>query len=125
MVELKGLTHTRPSDLEFLLVGPGGQKALIMADAGGTAACSNVHLLFDDNAPQSLSAAGPLVSGTFKPTVVGTPGTLPMPAPGGPYASPLSVFAGTLATGTWSLYVLDDLAGNSGNLRFGWALTIQ
>ncbi len=33
-VTLGGLTHTYPDDLDFLLVGPGGQQATIMSDAG-------------------------------------------------------------------------------------------
>lgn len=124
-VELKGLTHTQPGDLEFLLVGPGGQKVLLMSDAGGSTACNNVNLTFDDSATKVLSTS-PLVSGTFKPTVVGTRSAFPSPAPVGPYSTTLSAFNGTVANGAWSLYALDDLANtSSGNVKFGWNLTIQ
>ena len=122
-VELRGLTHGRPSDLEFLLVGPGGQKVLLLAEAGGAAPCSNVKLTLDDSGAQSVTA--PLVSGMFKPTQIGTRGTFPAPAPGAPYSSTLSAFNGTAPNGVWSLYVFDDLADSSGNLKFGWTLTIQ
>ncbi len=124
-VDIKSLTHTRPSDLQFLLVGPTGLKALIMADTGGTQPCNGVALTFDDAATQSLPSTGPLVSGTYKPTLVGQRSKLPSPAPAGPYTSPLSVFNGTVADGIWSLYVFDDLAGSSGNFKGGWSLTVQ
>jgi len=126
-VEVKGLTHARPSDLQFLLVGPRGQKALFMANAGGATACNRVTLIFDDSATAAVPA--PLVSGTrgtFKPTVLGTPAAFPGPAPVGPYGSALSVFNNTLPNGLWSLYVFDNLAGaqSSGIVR-AWILTIQ
>lgn len=126
VVEVKGLSHSRPSDLELLLVGPAGQKVLLMSDVGGTAAINNVNLTFDDTATQSLTATGTLVSGTYKPSSSGTRGVFPAPAPAGPYAATLSAFNGTQPAGTWSLYVIDDLANkSSGNIRFGWTLTIQ
>ena len=124
-VEIKSLTHARPSDLQFLLVGPGGQKAMLMADAGGASAITGVNLVFDDAATAAVPATGTLVSGTYKPTIVGTRAKFPAPAPAGPYTSSLAVFNGTQANGTWSLYIFDDLAGAGGNLKVGWALTIQ
>lgn len=124
-VELKNLIHTRPNDLQVLLVGPGGEKALIMADTGGSAPANGVNLVFDDAAVAPLSNSTVIKSGTYKPTVVGSRLPFPAPAPAGPYATTLSVFNGTPADGTWSLYILDDLAGASGNLKTGWELTIQ
>ena len=34
-LELNGLSHTWPDDIDILLVGPGGQNAFVMSDAGG------------------------------------------------------------------------------------------
>ncbi len=37
-VTLKNMNHTFPDDIDVLLVGPGGQKILLMSDAGGAVA---------------------------------------------------------------------------------------
>jgi uncharacterized repeat protein (TIGR01451 family) len=47
-VTLSNLSHSFPSDLEMLLVGPGGQDAVLMATAGGAYAVTNVTVTFDD-----------------------------------------------------------------------------
>ena len=36
-LSLTGLSHTFPDDIDMLLVGPGGQQATVMSDAGGSA----------------------------------------------------------------------------------------
>jgi subtilisin-like proprotein convertase family protein len=53
-VTLDGLSHSYPDDLDVLLVGPGGQKVLLMSDVGGAAAVTDVTLTFDDEAAQHL-----------------------------------------------------------------------
>lgn len=119
---LYGISHTFPDDIDVLLVSPGGQKLLLLSDAGGSADVSNVTLTFDDNAASFVPDSGPLVSGTFKPTNYGTGDTFPAPAPAGPYASALSTFAGVNPNGTWSLFVVDDASGDSGAINGGWSL---
>ena len=44
--------------------------------------------------------------------------------PGEPYGSNFDVFIGTIANGTWSLYVFDDGNGDSGVISGGWTLNI-
>ena len=84
------LSHAVPDDVGVLLVGPQGDKALLMADAGGGAAATDVTLTFDDSAAGTPPDAGPLGSGTFRPTLgtagVGctAPATFPSVAPAGP-----------------------------------------
>src|SRR5205085_864879 len=41
-VTISGVNHTFSGDLDFLLVGPGGQNAIIWSDAGGSNALNNV-----------------------------------------------------------------------------------
>jgi subtilisin-like proprotein convertase family protein len=127
VVSLSGFSHTFPQDVDVLLVGPGGQQATIMSDAGGTSPVSNLVLSFDDAAGGPVPA--PAVSGVFQPTNIGTQlDSFPLPAPvvtGFPTgSSALSVFNGTQPTGTWRLYVLDDTAGDTGTLNSGWAVFV-
>jgi subtilisin-like proprotein convertase family protein len=120
-VTLSGLTHTFPGDLDFLLVGPGGQKAIFMSDVGGGTDVTGITLTFDDDAAPPPAA---LVSGTFRPTDI-TPGDVfPAPAPAGPYVASLAGFKGTNPNGTWRLFALDDAGGDLGQLAGGWSLNI-
>ena len=121
-VTLQGLSHTYPDDLDILLVGPGGQKVLLMSDTGGGTDINNVTLTFDDAAASNLPDASAIVSGTYKPTDFATGDTFPGPAPVGPYGTVLSVFNGLNPNGTWSLYVLDDEANDSGSVAGGWSI---
>ena len=118
-----GLSHTWPKDIGILLVGPGGQDVVLMASVGAGNKISNVTLTFDDAATGGLPAAAQIVSGTYKPTVSGTGKVFVSPAPAAPYGSALSVFNGLPANGNWSLYVLDNAAGDSGSIASGWTLS--
>jgi subtilisin-like proprotein convertase family protein len=130
-VTLTGLTHGYAADLNALLVGPGGQKALLMSDVGRNAA--GVDLTFSDSAGAPLPASGNLVTGTYTPTdgaeecaVGGSSDPFPAPAPAGPYGTSLSVFNGLTGSdvnGTWSLYLVDDCGANAGSMT-GWSLNI-
>jgi subtilisin-like proprotein convertase family protein len=130
-LKLRGFTHHFPDDVGVLLVGPDGQRALVMSDVGGTPDVSATTLTLDDEAANSLPDNTQITKGTFKPTQ-GTPGetnpvpeAFPSPAPAGPYGTDLSVFDGTNPNGTWELYVLDDSNGDKGNIRGGWSLRIR
>jgi uncharacterized repeat protein (TIGR01451 family) len=123
-VTLNRVTHTQPGDLSILLVSPGGQKALLMSDCGGTNVINSVVLTFDNAAASSLPNQGQIVSGTFKPTDFPPNETLPGPAPSGPYVADLSVFAGTNPNGTWQLFVYDSTFPFSGNIAGGWTLNL-
>jgi hypothetical protein len=108
----------------MLLVGPGGQAVLIFSDVGGGAAITNVTVTLSDAAASSLPDNGPIVSGTFKPTNIGTGDTFTASAPAGPYLATLSAFNGLSANGAWSLYVFDDGPGDVGSFAGGWYLTV-
>ena len=125
-VKLNGLTHTYPDDIDILLVGPGGQNAIIMSDVGGfNPGVTNLTFTLDDDAVDSLPDDNPLVAGTFKPTNIddGTD-TFPAPAPAPSGGSALAAFVGTDPNGTWSLYVVDDVGGDMGSIDGGWELGI-
>ena len=141
-VNLPGIRHPFPDDLDLLLVGPQGQKMLILSDVGGSiSTCgpscdngsnggsANVAVTLADSGATNLPDSGGLTSGTFKPTNFGANDTFAAPAPTGPYFDPAegatfaSVFNGTDPNGTWSLYVMDDGSGASGRVGV-WSLTI-
>ncbi|MBH9576609.1 PEP-CTERM sorting domain-containing protein [Inhella proteolytica] len=124
-VKLKGLWHTYPDDLDILLVGPQGQQVMLMSDVGGQFDVFGVHLVFDDDAADSIPDKDQLLSGTYKPSDNNLQVELPFeaPAPAGPYGSMLSVFNGLDAAGAWSLFIRDDTSGDSGVFN-GWELHI-
>ena len=121
MVRLLGVSHTFPSDMDILLVGPGGQTVLLMSDVGAGNDAIGANLEFRDGAPPIPST---ITSGTYQPTNIGTGDLFPAPAPAGPYGSSLSVFNGTNPNGTWSLYVVDDLGADVGSIT-GWTLLFE
>ena len=128
VVTLKGLIHDFPADLDVLLIGPAGQKVMLMSDAGGNSPIST-DVSFDATAaavvPQSTAIE---TSSTYKPTdyTTGNPATdnFPVPGPAAPYPTDLTVFNGTSPNGTWNLFVLDDGADDAGQLANGFTLTI-
>jgi subtilisin-like proprotein convertase family protein len=128
-VTLKNVSHTFDGDIEALLVGPAGQNLVIVSDAG-TAAITNVTVNLDDAASGPLPVAGawaaPNATTTVKPTNYNEaiPDSFPGPAPAPTAATALSTFNGTNANGTWSLYVKDDGAPDSGSIAGGWCLNL-
>jgi subtilisin-like proprotein convertase family protein len=134
-VRLFGLTHTFPGDLDFLLVGPGGQKMVIMSDVGSSAGVTNADIILEDAAAANMPTTATSVAGTWRPTNSGTTDTFPAPAPAAPYEHPApggtatfaSVFGtnGTNMNGTWNLYLVDDAGGDLGALNGGWAISFS
>ncbi len=131
-VTLNNFSHTFPSDVDVLLVGPGGQKFIIVSDVIGGTDAVNVNWVLDDAGAAIIPATGTPVSGTFRPTNIGTGDLFPAPAPAAPYDSPAtagaatfaSVFNGSNPNGIWSLYVVDDAGIDTGNIAGGWTLAI-
>src|ERR671933_2096049 len=133
-VTLSGITESSAKDLDVLLVGPTQATLVILSDNGNASATSNVNLTLDDAAATILPAtdAGPLVSGTFRPSnSQSTTDSFPSPAPSNfTSAAPVgsatfaSIFNGTNPNGTWSLYVVDDScsSGVGGSIASGWGL---
>ncbi|HEY5707308.1 MAG TPA: PEP-CTERM sorting domain-containing protein [Terrimicrobiaceae bacterium] len=129
----------RPDDLDILLVAPTGASLIVWSDVGGTgAATSTLTITLSDSGASFLPDAGPLTSGTFKPTNQSTvQDAFPTIAPPGPYGNPGPVSAGvaTFASqfngidpnGTWSLFILDDTPNSGGETTSiaNWSLDIN
>ena len=124
-VQLRGISHSFPDDIDALLVGPQGQNVLLVSDIGGANAAHGVTLSIADAAPYSLLDVGPTVSGIFKPTNSDTStDAFPSPAPAGSYGTALSAFNATNPNGAWRLYVRDDTNGDVGAIHGGWGLNL-
>jgi subtilisin-like proprotein convertase family protein len=128
-VTLKGLNHTFPDDVDMLLVGPTGQRLILLSDVGGSTDWVNQTYTLDSTAASQLADGALSASGTYQPTNVGAGDTFGAPAPAGPYLSPgpagtdsLAAFNGLNPNGTWSLYIVDDLGGDTGSMTGGWEL---
>ena len=123
-ITLTNITHGYPDDLDVLLVGPQGQKILLMSDAGGGFGVTNIFLRFDLEASTALPDTNRIASGVYAPTDYESPDSFAAGAPAGPYSTNLSVFVNTDANGEWSLYVMDDYPMESG-LIGGWSVELQ
>jgi subtilisin-like proprotein convertase family protein len=135
-LNLNGLTHTFPGDIDILLVGPGGQKFMAMSDMGGGGdVLTPIDISLSDGAAAALSTSQ-LVAGTFRPgNTDTTTDAMPAPAPASPYDNPAPAGTATFASsfgsnganmnGTWSLYVRDDAGTDVGALAGGWSLTFE
>jgi subtilisin-like proprotein convertase family protein len=132
-VTLDGVSATRISDMDFLLVSPTGAKYVFLSDAiNGTSSLliDDRIYTFADDASVTISNFADAPSGSYRPTSGDlNADTFPVPAPGLPYNQPpdatfASVFNGANPNGTWSLYAVDDIAGSPGSVNSGWSLTI-
>ena len=138
-VTLFDLNHITADDLDILLVSPEGDKIILMADAGGSdGLAEDATITFDDSAGQVLPDNTQIFTGKYEPTSWEAGQTnFPAPAPAGPYSEPgsavggavtlASVFGGSNANGTWSLYIRDDngalrSVGADGVVNGGWGI---
>ena len=120
-VVLKNLSHSYPDDLDVLLVGPTGQKILLMSDAcGNTRVPNGLTWRINDSDrpfPDEASCRPGDVGVTFSPTDHQPGESLPAPAPPGPYSTSLRSLQSTNPNGEWRLYVADDGINDSGYIE--------
>ena len=122
---IRGYSHSWPDDVDVLLVGPAGQKVMLMSDCGGGNARNGVTLTFDSSAASSVPDSAAIPTGTYKPTNIDTTSdNFPAPAPASPFTTSLTNFNSANPNGTWSLYVQDDNTMDGGSIAQGWCLSI-
>ena len=117
---LRGFSHEWPSDVDVILVSPGGQAVSLMSGAGGYEEVSDATLTFDDDAASVLGE--PILSGTYLPS--GVAGEMDAPAPSPPYGSALADFNGGDPNGIWQLFATNRAGYFSGSLAQGWSITV-
>jgi hypothetical protein len=129
-VQIHGFAHTFPADVDVVLVGPGGQNAVLMGNVGTEnlpQPATNIDLTIDDDAANSMPLNSDLTSGTYKPTqreAFGFNFPPPAPASSSLMGPTLVNFKNTNPNGEWYLYVVDETNPDSGVITGGWSLTI-
>ncbi len=126
-VELRGINHPWPTDLDVLLVGPTGTNLVVMSDVGGRAGTppTGANVTFADEANSGITFVD---RGIYRPTDLDEswelPDIWPAPAPAPSAATTLAGFNGADPNGTWNLYVVDDNDVTAGTIRYGWCLNV-
>ena len=116
-IHIDGIWHQRPDDLDLLLVGPRGQRTVLMSDACGSFGVASFGWRWDDEAPAPMpdgDATNMCGSTRHRPADYEPGDVWPSPAPAGPYADTLSTFDNTDPSGEWRLFVNDDSFGAGG-----------
>jgi CSLREA domain-containing protein len=127
-VTLNGLSHSFEADIDILLVGPQGQRAVLSSDAGGSSVVSGVTVGFDAMAATAVPASTPLLSGSvYRPVNYfnSVPDGFPFALSTNLDAAPADLTAFNLQNpnGVWGLWVVDDAANDAGSISGGWSLT--
>jgi uncharacterized delta-60 repeat protein/uncharacterized repeat protein (TIGR01451 family) len=141
-VTLSNFGHTYPSDVDVVLEAPNGSNSILISHCGGSTIVSGVNLTLDQAATKYVPTTTKLTTGTYLPTefieqgvfsemyllpAVPSYETVPVGAPESPfpYGTNLSVFAGASPNGSWSLWAISDLSGDSGYISNGWVLNLS
>ncbi len=130
---LIGYSSASPDDTDAVIVGPNGQKVMLVSDACGVNpnTLDDENWTFDDSASTFISDAGPCDSfqdASFKPTNYENPDDddlTPGGGPAGPYLNSLSLLAGGSPDGDWKLFVFDDNPSFHGFDLSAWALHLE
>jgi subtilisin-like proprotein convertase family protein len=94
-VTINSLTHTFDGDLVIHLIGPDATDVVLSLNRGSSGD-NFTNTVFDDSAATAISAGAAPFTGSFKPD------------------SPLAAFNGKIAAGTWTLFVVDTAAIDTG-----------
>lgn len=128
-VQLEGVWHQNPDDLDMLLVGPRGQRVVLASDACGSFDYANPGggWTWDDEAPTPMGdgdgGPGACDQARYQPTDYEPGEEWPTDAGAGPLSTKLSAFDATDPNGQWRIYVIDDAGEGvgffTGNFSFG------
>src|SRR5919107_1470903 len=121
-VSLNGVYHTRPRDLDVMLVGPDGTSSTFMSDACGDGDVSNRYWTFHSTGDSVGMPQDACPGADYLPTNFGFPDSFPGSGASG--GDRFTDWHRKVLTGQWKLYVVDDEAGESGRIANGWSLTI-
>jgi subtilisin-like proprotein convertase family protein len=125
-VTLYRVGHTRPAEMDILLVSPSGDNVMLMSDACGEDDIEDFTWIFSQQAPRAMSSdSSDCGEITYRPTNYDSADTMLLPAPAGPYGTNLDTFNNENPNGTWKLYIYDGLGGGVGDIEGGWALSIE
>lgn len=115
--------HSFGDDIDMLLVNPLGTSVLFLSDAGGSSNFLGTYL-FDDEAAGPMSDGNPsglgtndtVPNGTYQVSSYSVGDVFLAPAPQSGWGAVLSGFDAAAADGVWTLYVMDDAAGDIGTI---------
>ena len=124
-VQLNGVTHPYPDDINVLLKSrTGGKTVQLMSDAGGRFSLSGVNLTFADAGAGLLPDEALITSGIFKPTDYNSAdGDVYPGGPAGPFGSTLAGFINDSPNDIWDLFVVDDTVVDGGSIT-SWTLNV-
>jgi subtilisin-like proprotein convertase family protein len=121
-VTLNGVSHTRPRDLDVLLVAPDGTRVVLMSDVCGDGDLSNRTFTFHSNGGLPDMGDAECPNPNYADSNRGIPDNWPGVILGS--GDELRHWHKKVMPGTWKLYVVDDEAGDSGKIANGWSLTL-
>lgn len=110
-LEVTGLSHSTPADIDLYLVDPFGNTLVVMLDRGDGVALSDATLIFNDGGSALPTDPDPLIDGS----------TYASEGLGDPFLSGFGEF--TMAgTDAWKLLVVDDGGSAGGGSFESWTL---
>jgi subtilisin-like proprotein convertase family protein len=128
-VTLWGLKDSNAEGLQVLLVGPSGQRIVLMASyEAGRHVTLNADWAFR-TLSQPVQCPEPegmwRGEGATEPFNCGLSEPFPEPAPAGPYAGRLEELGNGGGNGEWKLYVANDASDSEGSIATGWSLKLH
>ncbi len=99
------ITHSYDADLDVFLIAPDGNRVELFTDVGSSGD-NFTNTVLDDEAATAITSGTAPFTGSYRPE------------------GSLSVLDGKSITGTWTLEITDDAAGNTGTLN-SWSLIID
>lgn len=110
-LEVAGLSHSTPADIDLYLVDPFGATLVVMLDRGDGVALSDATLTFNDGGSALPTDPNPLVDGA----------TYASEGLGDPFVSSFGEFT-MPGTDAWKLLVVDDGGSLGGGSFESWTL---